>query len=59
MAFRAGPTRREHDRRCKVKWFYRIAGVVLVVVVLIVLFVPGVGDNIETRLLRWMAGAGS
>ena len=42
------------------KWFYRIAGVVLVVVVVvIVLFVPGVGDNIETRLLRWMAGAGS
>ena len=41
------------------KWFYRIAGVVLVAVVLIVLFGPGVGDNIERRLLRWMAGAGS
>jgi len=59
VAFRAGPTQREHDRRFEVKWFYRIAGVVLVAVVLIVLFVPGVGDNIEGRLLRWMAGAGS
>ncbi len=59
MAFRDGPTQREHDRRCKVKWFYWIAGGVLVAVVLIVLFVPGVGDNIEGRLLRWMAGAGS
>ena len=41
------------------KWFYWIAGCALVAVVLIVLFVPGVGDNIEGRLLRWMAGAGS
>ncbi len=41
------------------KWFYWIAGGVLVAVVLIVLFVPGVGANIEGRLLRWMAGAGS
>ncbi len=41
------------------KWFYWIAGGVLVATVLIVLFVPGFGDNIETRLLRWMAGAGS
>ena len=41
------------------KWFYWIVGVVLVAVVLIVLFVPGVGANIETRVLRWMAGAGS
>ncbi len=59
MAFRDGPTHREHDRRFKVKRFYWIAGGVLVAVVLIVLFVPGVGDNIEGRLLRWMAGAGS
>ena len=41
------------------KWFYWIVGCALVAVVLIVLFVPGVGDNIEGRLLRWMAGAGS
>ena len=41
------------------KWFYWIVGCALVAVVLIVLFVPGVGDNIESRLLRWMAGAGS
>ncbi len=59
MAFRDGPTQREHDRRFRVKWFYWIAGGVLVAVVLIVLLVPGVGDNIEGRLLRWLAGAGS
>ena len=41
------------------KWFYWIAGVVLVAFVLIVLFVPGVGANIETRVSRWMAGVGS
>ena len=55
MAFRAGPTQHERDRRFEVKWFYRIAGVVLVAVVLIVLFLPGVGDNIEGRLLDWLS----
>ena len=37
---------------------YWIAGAVLVAVVLIVLFVPGVVDSIEGRLLRWLAGLG-
>ncbi len=37
---------------------YLIAGSVLVAVVLIVLFVPGVAENIEGRLLRWLAGLG-
>ena len=37
---------------------YWIAGAVLVTVVLIVLFVPGVGDSIEGSLLRWLAGLG-
>ena len=41
------------------KWFYWIGGGVLVAAVLIVLVVPGLGDNIETRLLVWMAGMGS
>ncbi len=36
------------------KWFYWIGGGVLVVVVLIVLF-TGIGDNIEGRLLGWLA----
>ena len=40
------------------KWFYWIGGGVLVAAVLIVLFVPGLGDNIEGRLLGWMAGMG-
>lgn len=39
------------------KWFYWIGGGVLVVVVLAVLFVPGLGENIEGRLLGWLAGA--
>ncbi len=41
------------------KWFYWIGGGVLVAVVLIGLFVPGVGENIEGRVLRWLAGAAS
>ena len=41
------------------KWFYWIGGGVLVAVVLIVLFVPGLGDTIEGRLLGWMARMGS
>ena len=36
------------------KWFYWIGGGVLVVV-LIVLFMPGLGDNIEGRLLGWLS----
>ncbi len=41
------------------KWFYWIGGGVLVAVVLIVLFVPGFAENIEGRLLGWLAGAAS
>ena len=41
------------------KWFYWIGGGVLVAVVLIVLFVPGLAENIEGRLLGWLAGAAS
>ena len=37
---------------------YWIAGTVLVTVVLIVLFVRGVGNTIEGSLLRWLAGLG-
>ena len=59
MAFRAGPARRKHDRSLKMKWFYWIGGGVLVAVVLIVLFVPGLTENIEGRLLGWLAGAAS
>ena len=38
------------------KRFYLIAGGVLVAVALTVLFWPGLGDNIEGRLLSWLAG---
>ena len=36
------------------RWFYVVGAGVLVAVVLIVLF-TGVGDNIEGRLLGWLA----
>ncbi len=38
------------------KRFYLIGGGVLVVVALTVLLWPGLGDNIEGRLLGWLAG---
>ncbi len=38
------------------KRFYLIGGGVLVAVALIVLLWPGLGDNIEGRLLGWLAG---
>ena len=56
MAFRDGST--QHDRSFKVKQSYWIAGGVLVAVVLIVLFVPGVAESIEGRLLSFLAGWG-
>ena len=56
MAFRDGST--QHDRRFKVKQSYWIAGGVLVAVVLIVLFVPGVAESIEGMLLSFLAGLG-
>ena len=37
------------------KRFYWIAGGVLLAVALIVLLVPGVGGNIEGRLLGWLS----
>jgi hypothetical protein len=39
----------------KWSWFYWIAGGVLVAVFFVVLFVPGLGDTIEQRLLQWLA----
>ncbi len=38
------------------KRFYWVGGGVLVAVFLAVLFWPGLGDNIEGRLLSWLAG---
>lgn len=35
---------------------YWIAGGILVAVVLVVLFVPGIGQSIESFLLRFLAG---
>ena len=38
------------------KRLYWITGSVMIVVVLIVLFVPGVRESIEGLLLSWLAG---
>jgi hypothetical protein len=42
-----------------VKRFYWMSAALLVAVFLIVLFVPGVAESIEGRLLSWLAGAAS
>ena len=59
MAFRTGPTQRQRYRSPIVKRWYWIAGGVVIAVILTVLFVPGVGENIEGRLLSWVAGMAS
>lgn len=59
MAFRGGPAERKPDRSHQVKRGYWIIGGVIIAVVLIVLFVPGVGNNIESRLLGWLARTAS
>ena len=41
-----------------VNYSYWIAGAVLLAVILIVVFVPGVAEDIEGRLLRFLAGWG-
>ena len=43
----------------EMKRFYLIGGGVLFVVVLVVLFWPGLGANMEGRLLGWLAGNAS
>ncbi len=45
----------EHEQSLPMKWYYLIGGAVLISVVLIVLFWPGLGDNIEGRLLGWLS----
>ncbi len=59
MALRNCSTR--CDRRIKlnnVNYSYWIAGGVLLAVILIVVFVPGVAEGIERRLLGFLAGWG-
>ena len=59
MAFRAGPAERKPDRSHQVKRGYWIIGGVIIAVVLIVLFVPGVGNYIESTLLGWLSRTAS
>jgi hypothetical protein len=56
VALRGGTT--QDEQRPKVKRSYWIAGGVLVAVVLIVLFVPGIAETIEGGLLLFLAGWG-
>ena len=59
MAFRGGPTQREHARGLVVKRWYWIVGGVFIAVILIVLLVPGVRENIEGRVFSWVRGMAS
>lgn len=59
MAFRAGPAEHKPDRSHQVKRGYWIIVGVIIAVVLIVLFVPGVGNYIESTLLGWLARTAS
>ncbi len=45
----------EQERSLPMKWYYLIGGAVLMGVVLIVLFWPGLGNNLEGRLLGWLS----
>ncbi len=56
MAFRVGPAQRKRYRSPIVKRLYWIVGGVVVVVMLTVLFVPGIGEYIEGTMLGWIAG---
>ena len=55
MAFRARPTLLGYGRSPQLKRFSLVVLGVMVAVVLIVLFVPGVRGYIEGRVLSWLA----
>ena len=59
VAFRAGSTRRRHYRSPQVKRFYWIIGGVIIAVVLTVLFVPGVAEYIERRVILLLITLGT
>ena len=54
MALRAGATRRGRYRSPHVKRLYWIIGGVMIAVVVTVLFVPGVAEYVEGRVLNWL-----
>ena len=54
MAIRARPTKSRYGRSLELKLLLFVAGLVIAVM-LVVLFVPGVGDYIEAHVLTWLA----
>ena len=59
MAFRVGPTRLRFYRKPQMKKYQWIIGGIMIAVVLIVLFVPGVAEYIERELLSWLVRVAS
>ena len=59
MAFRVGPTRLRCYRKPQMKKYQWIIGGIMIAVVLIVLFVPGVAEYIERELLSWLVRVAS
>ena len=54
MAVRACPSQPRYGRSLELKLLLFVAGLVIAVM-LVVLFVPGVGDYIEAHVLTWLA----
>lgn len=55
MAVRARPPRPPDGRSFKLNRFLLFVAGLVIVVVLVVLFVPGVQDYIEAHVLTWLA----
>jgi hypothetical protein len=55
MAVRARPAQRWHGRSRKLKRLLLFVGGLVIAVMLIVLFVPGVQNYIEGHVLSWLA----
>ena len=54
MAVRARPSHPRYGRSLELKLLLFVAGLVIAVM-FVVLFVPGVGDYIEAHVLTWLA----
>jgi hypothetical protein len=55
MAVRARPPRLRYGRNLELKRFLLLVAGLVIAVVVVVLFVPGVQDYIEGHVLTWLA----
>ena len=56
MAVRARPPQPRYARSLELNRFLLSVAGLVIAVMLVVLFVPGVGDYIEGHVLSWLAG---